>query len=114
MTFNRRWLCSSLLIGSLSASMCGCAMTLKAASNCDNVQILSAELLIGEAEFYCQYAASERKKVEAFWGATWKESIRIHVDSSYKISMALVPAYQGDRGFMQMPLNLVREKRGAL
>jgi len=89
-------------------------MALKVASDCGNVQILSNELLPQEAESYCDYAVSERKKVEAFWGPTWKKTIHIHVDSSYQISKALVPAFQGNRGFMEMSLSLVREKRGAL
>jgi len=114
MTFRKRWLYYSLWFGSLSVSMSGCAIALKVASDCGNVQILSNELSGNEAETYCRYAASERKKVEAFWGPTWKETIRIHVDSSYQLSRALVPAFQGNRGFMEMPLSLVRENRGSL
>jgi hypothetical protein len=56
----------------------------------------------------------ERKKLEELWGATWKEPIRIHVDRSYRISRALVPAYRGNRGFMEMPLRGVRNRDGAL
>ena len=114
MTLRRRWFRVSLLISSLSLSVSGCTVGLKVASRCGNVEILSKELLVEEAESYCQYAVSERKKVEAFWGPTWTETIQIHVDSSYPISMALVPAFQGSRGFMQMPLSLVRDNTGAL
>ena len=84
------------------------------AASCANIQILSDELTQREARSYCSYAAREREKVEAFWGATWKEPIRIHVDGAYRISRALVPAHQGNRGFMEMPLARVRSNTGAL
>lgn len=41
---------------------------------------LSAQLTGREAQAYCAYAAAERHKVDDFWGAAWKEPIRIHVD----------------------------------
>lgn len=84
------------------------------AVNCDNIETLSEQLTAREAEGYCLYAASERKKIETFWGATWKEPIRIHVDRSYRISKALVPSYQGNRGLLEMPLRGVRNNDGAL
>jgi hypothetical protein len=84
------------------------------ATNCDNIEIHSEQLTAREAEGYCLYAAGERKKIESFWGATWKEPIRIHVDRSYRISKALIPSYQGNRGFMEMPLRGVRNNDGAL
>lgn len=83
------------------------------ASDCGNIQILSNELTAKEAEAYCLYAAGERKKVEAFWGPSWREPIRIHVDRSYQVSRALVPAYEGNRGFMEMPLRRVKDNTTA-
>ena len=80
-------------------------------SNCENIRITSDELTAVEAEEYCRYAASERKKVDVFWGPTWKETIHIRVDSSYRISRALTT---GVRGFMEMPLTRVREKTSAV
>jgi hypothetical protein len=112
--FRNGWLHNALWIGGLCTSISGCAAALKVVSNCGNVRIVSNQLLAEEAEPYCRYAASEREKVETFWGATWREEIRIQVDSSYKISMALVPAYRGDRGFMEMPLGRVQNNDGAL
>jgi hypothetical protein len=56
----------------------------------------------------------ERKKVDAFWGATWTHPVRIHVISGYRISRALVPGHLGNRGFMEMPLRRVRDNSGAL
>ena len=38
----------------------------------------------------------------------------MHVDSSYRISRALVPGHLGDRGFVEMPLRRVRGNDGAL
>lgn len=86
----------------------------KVAADCVNVQILSNQLATREAEAYCRYAVSERQKVEDFWGATWKEPIRIHVDRSYRISKALIPAHGGNRGFMEMPLRAVQNNNSAL
>jgi ABC transporter substrate binding protein len=80
-------------------------------SNCENIRITSAELTAVEAEEYCRYAASEREKVEVFWGPTWKETIHIRVDSSYRISRALTT---GVRGFMEILLTRVREKTSAV
>jgi len=84
------------------------------AANCGNVQILSDQMTAGEAEAYCLYAVKERQKVDSFWGATWKEPIRIHVDRTYRISRALIPGYRGNRGFMEMPLRVVRSNESAL
>jgi len=114
MIFQRKWLFYFLYITLLSFPLMQCATTPKVASTCDGVQILSQELTPNETEAYCRYATLERKKVEAFWGTTWERPIRIHVDGSYRISRALVPAYLGNRGFMEMPLRRVRENTGAL
>jgi hypothetical protein len=81
---------------------------------CEGMQVLSDELTPAAAEAYCRYAVQERQKVEAFWGPTWRESIRIHVSSTYRISRALVPGYFGNRGFLEMPLHRARENTGAL
>jgi hypothetical protein len=81
---------------------------------CEGIQILTEELTAHEADTYCRYAVEERKKVDAFWGGTWTDAIRIHVSSKYRISRALVPGYFGDRGFMEMPLRRVRDGSGAL
>ena len=111
---SKRWLLYILCIAALSAFSARCAPVLKGALTCEAVQILSNELSVPEAEGYCRYAVSERKKVEEFWGATWKEPIRIHVSSSHRISRALVPGYFGNRGFVEMPLRRVRDNTGAL
>src|SRR5215813_2359785 len=98
----------------LSVFAAQCASVLRGTFTCDNVQVLSEELTRPEAEAYCRYAVWERRKVERFWGATWSESIRIHVSRAYHISRALVPSYLGDRGLIEMPLRRTQENTGAL
>ena len=106
----------SLLLGfvtvaAFSILLSGCAAVGRTDLRCDRIQVISNELSLRETEHYCHYAAIERNKVEAFWGATWTETIRIHVDDSYKISRALTT---GVRGFVEMPLSGVRAQRSAL
>jgi hypothetical protein len=91
-----------------------CAPMLRGPFTCDGVQVLSRELTLADAEAYCRYAVGERKKVEDYWGPTWTASIRIHVSSEYRISRALVPAYQGNRGFVEMPSRRFQDGTGAL
>jgi hypothetical protein len=109
-----RWLYSFLALTAPSVLMVQCTAVPHAAPPCDNMQILTRELTPQEVEGYCRYAARERQKVEALWGPTWQQPIRIHVDRAYRISRALVPAALGNRGFMEMPLWHVREHTGAL
>jgi hypothetical protein len=109
-----QWLYVFLLLTALSILVLQCATVPQAASPCNTIQILAHELTPQEVEAYCRYAASERQKVEAFWGPTWQQPIRIHVDRAYRISRALVPAFLGNRGLMEMPLRHVRAHTGAL
>lgn len=91
-----------------------CAPMLRGTFACDGVQVLSQELTLADAEAYCRYAVRERQKVEEYWGPAWTEPIRIHVSSEYRISRALVPAYQGNRGFIEMPSRRFQDNTGAL
>ena len=83
----------------------------KTDSSCDTVRIVSTNLSLVEAEQYCHYAVGERQKVDGFWGTTWTEIIHIDVDNRYKFSRALTTK---SRGFMEMPLTVVRAQRSAL
>lgn len=83
-------------------------------ADCGSVQVISSALSAKDAAAYCRYAAAERAKVETFWGPTWQAPIRIHVDQSFVISKALLPAFRGNRGYMEMPLRRVRNNDGAL
>jgi hypothetical protein len=103
-----------LCIVALSILAAQCSPVLRGALTCEGVQIISTELTVSEAEKYCRYALDERRKVEGFWGATWNETIRINVSSSYRISRALVPGHLGNRGFVEMPLRRVRDNTSAL
>ena len=80
---------------------------------CQGIEVVSDELTRPEAEKYCRYAVGERKKVEQFWGATWREPIRIQVSSSYSIARSLV-TNGGNPGNIEIPLSTVRDGRSAL
>src|SRR5262245_43368748 len=114
MNFARRLLARSLPLLMMSVPAMQGVAAPDVAASCGNIQIFSGELTAREAEAYCRYAVAERRKVEKFWGGTWTEPIRVHVDSSYRISRALVPGHFGDRGFMEMPLRRARGNDGAL
>jgi hypothetical protein len=47
------------------------------AADAGSVRILASDLTPGKAMEYCKYAVAERAKVEAFWGPTWTDVIRI-------------------------------------
>ena len=108
---NRRSRLDFVSVTAFSILLSSCVVFGGVISNCDNIRITSDELTTPEAEEYCRYVANERSKVEAFWGPIWKETIHIHVNSSYKISKALNTK---TRGFMEMPLARVREKTSAV
>jgi hypothetical protein len=91
-----------------------CASMTPEPFTCEGVQVISLELTVAQAQTYCRYAVRERQKVEEYWGPTWTAPIRIHVSSEYRISRALVPAYQGNRGFLEMPARRVGDGTGAL
>jgi ABC transporter substrate binding protein len=110
-TNRRRSRLEFVFVAAFSIFLSRCVAFGGVTSGCDNIRITSDELTVLEAEEYCRYVARERNKVEAFWGPTWKETIHIHVDSSYKISKALITK---TRGFMEMPLTRVREKTSAV
>src|SRR5262245_36110333 len=114
MSDQRKALWHCLLTTAIVVLALPCVAAAQVAAQCGDIHILSTELSSQDAEAYCQYAASERAKVEAFWGTTWQAPIRIHVDSVYRIAKALVPVYQGKRGFMEMPLRRVLNNDGGL
>src|SRR5262245_28129499 len=98
----------------LAALATRCAPLTREPFTCEGVQVISQELTVAQAETYCRYAVRERQKVEEYWGQTWTAPIRIHVSSEYRISRALVPAYQGNRGFLEMPARRVGDSTSAL
>ena len=108
------WLLAALCVVTGAMLVVQCAPVLRSATTCEGIQVLGDELTPAAAEAYCRYAVQERQKVEAFWGATWREPIRVHVSSAYRISRVLVPGYFGNRGFLEMPLRGARENTGPL
>jgi len=85
----------------------------KVIATCERVEVDSDELTQSEADKYCKYAVSERRKVEKYWGATWTDTIRIQVSSAYTVAGALV-TNQGKPGNITMPLARVKDMQGAL
>jgi hypothetical protein len=86
---------------------------LKEAATCQGIQVVSDELKASDAEKYCRYAVSERKKVEEFWGPTWTEPIRIEVSSSFETASAL-ETNGFNPGKIEMPLAMAKDRTGAL
>ena len=80
---------------------------------CDGFAVVSSELSRKEAEQYCKFAARERQKVEKYWGPTWPDPIRIQVSSEYTAANTLVQN-GGKPGRIDMPLDRVRDRTGAL
>jgi len=80
---------------------------------CEGFEVVSSELSHKEAEQYCKYAARERQKVEKYWGPTWRDPIRIQVSSQYAAANTLVNN-GGKPGRIDMPLDRVRDRTGAL
>lgn len=111
-----------LLLLEVSASASGQATRTKppprasapVAAQCEGIQVLATEVGSRDAEAYCKYAMEERAKVESYWGKTWPDAIRIHIDRDYRITRALVPAHFGNRGFLEMPLQRYLGGDGAL
>lgn len=79
---------------------------------CDGFVVVSAELSHREAAEYCKYATRERQKVEKFWGPTWRDPIRIQVSSQYAANTLVQTG--GKPGRIDMPLDRVRDRTGAL
>ena len=103
----KRWLCCSL------RRYASRARHPRKAYPCTDIAVVSTELSHKEAERYCKYAAGERKKVEKSWGPSWRDPIRIQVSSQYPIANTMVTT-GGKPGNIQMPLDRVRDRTGAL
>jgi hypothetical protein len=54
-----------------------------------------------------------RAKVERYWGATYQGPLTVRITSERRISMALVPAWRGQRGHMIFPSRGVANARTA-
>lgn len=101
------------LVALLAAPVCIHSQTPADSVACDGFVVVSAELSHREAEEYCKYATRERQKVEKFWGPTWRDPIRIQVSSQYAAANTLVQN-GGKPGRIDMPLDRVRDRTGAL
>jgi hypothetical protein len=83
-------------------------------AQCEGIQVQSIEIGARDARDYCHFAMEERTKVEAYWGRTWPDLIRIQIDRDFRFSRGLVPAHFGNRGFLEMPLRRYLARDGAL
>jgi hypothetical protein len=101
------------MVALLAAPVCIHSQTPPDSVACDGFAVVSAELSRKEAEQYCKYAARERQKVEKYWGPTWRDPIRIQVSSQYATANTLVQN-GGKPGRIDMPLDRVRDRTGAL
>lgn len=67
----------------------------------------------GRADAYRLHFLDALKKVRAFWGDTFQGEITVDVSDGYRISRAIVPAWHGKRGFMEMPARRVQTDSAA-
>lgn len=104
---------AAAMVAVLAAPVCIYSQTPADGVACDGFVVVSAELSRREAEEYCKYATRERQKVEKFWGPTWRDPIRIQVSSQYAAANTLVQT-GGKPGRIDMPLDRVRDRTGAL
>lgn len=101
------------MVALLAAPLCIQSQAPTDSVSCDGIVVVSVELSHREAEQYCQYAARERKKVEKYWGPTWRDPIRIQVSSQYAAANTMVQT-GGKPGRIDMPLDRVRDRTGGL
>ena len=101
------------MVALLAAPLCIQSQAPTDSVACGGFVVVSSELSHKEAEQYCRYAARERQKVERYWGPTWRDPIRIQVSSQYVAANTLV-MNGGKPGRIDMPLDRVRDRTGAL
>ena len=71
-------------------------------------------LLPSEAKQFTRDVREAQKKVEAYWGNTFDGNFWIEVSPRHRISMALIPAWRGERGKMLFPVHRVKERQAAI
>jgi len=54
--------------------------------------------------------AEERRRVRKWWGAGFDGPIRVEISQQQSVSMALIPAWRGDRGKMLLPSRVVHRE----
>lgn len=62
-----------------------------------------------EAQEFTRAVKEAQGKVEKYWGKTFDGTFRVEVSPRHRISMALIPAWRGERGKMWFPVH--RAKR---
>lgn len=55
------------------------------------------------ARDFATQLAEERRRVRDWWGPTYEDTIRIRISGDVSVAMALVPAWRGNPGLMDVP-----------
>jgi hypothetical protein len=56
-----------------------------------------------DAKDFARRVAEERRKIRGWWGPAFEDRITILVEDDLRITMALIPAWRGNRGELQVP-----------
>lgn len=73
----------------------------------------SPDLSPSTARRFAEQLVQERRRVRAWWGASFEGPILVKVTGERGPSMALVPGWRGERGTMLMPLHRVKGNEAA-
>ena len=79
----------------------------------NEVEFRFAGVSSGKADDYRRHFMDALKKVRDFWGDTFQGKIIVDVSDGYRISRAIVPAWRGEHGFMEMPARRVQTDSAA-
>lgn len=67
-----------------------------------------------QAREFAKAIKDAEKKVEAYWGNTFDGTFWVEVSPRHRISMALIPAWRGERGKMLFPAHRVNQGQAAI
>lgn len=104
-------------VARLTAGALCLAAFLQAGTAAEGAEITAAEQITvsyppdlspATARRFAELLVEERRRVRAWWGATFEEPILVKVAAERGPSMALVPGWRGERGTMLMPLQRVK------
>ena len=100
-----------LAVSIVAAAGCTAAKDVRVAE--DIAVSFEAPLREADERAFAERLPEERRRLRAWWGATYEGTIRIKVDDAARVSMALVPAWRGQHGLMLMPAQRVRDGMAA-
>lgn len=101
-------MCAAL--GAAAFACSSIVSTTKTISVPGNVEVTyPADFPVSLATAFGHQVAAERERVRAWWGNTFKGTVRVHITDDVRVGMSLVPAWRGDRGEIDMPPARVRK-----